>query len=399
MPWTYHESMAIKPTKILVAMSGGVDSSVAAAMLVEQGHDVVGCFMRLGTPGEDLEADRSDAGEQLRIAHRGCCSIGDAADARRVAARLGIPFYVCNFKREFGRIIDYFVGDYNDGRTPNPCIRCNDWLKFGRLHEYAQQIDATHLASGHYARVEHGPSGSRLLRGIDHDKDQSYVLFGAPADRISQMLLPIGGLTKAEVREKARQFGLMTAEKPESQEICFVPDDDYAGLIERRSPGSIVQGEILDEEGKIIGEHPGHQHFTVGQRRGIGIATGIPLYVLSKDPSSNSITIGKSDRLDVASCTCGEINWLESEPRREDALECEVQFRAHATPVRARVHMEGRRLHVVFLEPQKAVAPGQALVCYEGDVVLGGGWIESVSVDEPPCSEKTPDAIINNEAI
>src|SRR5687767_8463267 len=221
-------------------MSGGVDSSVAAALLVREGYDVVGCFMRLGSPGETLDelipdAESDDRREEdggsvcstkkLRIGHQGCCSINDAADARLVAAKLGIPFYVVNFKKDFGRIIDYFVGEYNAGRTPNPCVRCNDWLKFGRLWEYAKSIDAQYVATGHYARVE----GSQLLRGVDHAKDQSYVLFGTPRDHLGNMLLPVGGYTKPQIRAIAAELGLPVFDKPDSQEICFVPDQDYAG--------------------------------------------------------------------------------------------------------------------------------------------------------------------------
>src|SRR6185503_909036 len=242
--------MVSRKPKVLVAMSGGVDSSVAAALLLREGYEVVGCFMRLGSPGEtfdelleDEASSRSQAGSEcsagpgsngtkacnpksIRIGHQGCCSINDAADARLVAAKLGIPFYVVNFKKDFGRIIDYFVGEYNAGRTPNPCVRCNDWLKFGRLHEYAKQIDAEFVASGHYARIDRGTAHFRLLRGVDHSKDQSYVLFGAPRERLGEMLLPIGGHQKSRVREMAKEFDLPVFDKPDSQEICFVPDND-----------------------------------------------------------------------------------------------------------------------------------------------------------------------------
>ncbi len=241
-------------------MSGGVDSSVAAAMLLRQGFEVVGVFMRLGSPGESLDSLEAfdSAGvacdpSKIKIGHQGCCSINDAADARLVAAELSIPFYVVNFKKDFGRIIDYFVDEYATGRTPNPCVRCNDWLKFGRLHGYAGQIGAEFVASGHYARIEtesavasgderRAMSGARLLRGVDHSKDQSYVLFGLPRAQLSTTLLPIGGLEKPRVRELAQQWGLPTFDKPDSQEICFVPDNDYAGLVERRRPGLVGEG-------------------------------------------------------------------------------------------------------------------------------------------------------------
>ncbi len=369
------------PTKILVAMSGGVDSSVAAALLKEAGHEVVGVFMRLGSPGESLDelipGDACEVG-RVRIGKQGCCSVGDAEDARLVAARLDVPFYVVNFKQEFGRIIDHFVAEYDAGRTPNPCVRCNDWLKFGRLHEYARQIGATHVASGHYARVEaDGQSGDRrLLRGVDHGKDQSYVLFGTPRDRLGEMILPIGGYPKAEVRAMAEARDLPVFDKPDSQEICFVPNDDYAGLVARRSSTGVTPGTILDRDGRSIGEHPGHQHFTIGQRRRIGMAFGRPIYVVEKDPVANTITVGDRDDLMAQGCLASQTNWLvepPTEPRR-----CLVRIRYNADPVEATVVMAGEdRLEVRFDAPQSAVAPGQAVVCYEDDLVLGGGWIDA----------------------
>ena len=260
------------PTKVLVAMSGGVDSSVAAALLVRAGYDVVGCFMRLGSPGETLDELEADEGaDRIRVGTRGCCSINDAADARLVAARLDIPLYVCNFKKEFDRIIDYFVGAYNDGQTPNPCIRCNDWLKFGKLHDYARQIDARYVASGHYARIE----GSRLLRGVDHGKDQSYVLFGTPLDRIDEMLLPVGGYRKSEVRALAESFDLPVFDKPDSQDICFVPDGDYAGLVQRRSPASLPGGATVARAGLARGPPPAPPLSPLAHRPGPGWAPGV----------------------------------------------------------------------------------------------------------------------------
>jgi tRNA-specific 2-thiouridylase len=276
--------------KVLVAMSGGVDSSVAAALLVRAGFDVVGCFMRLGSPGEALdepvaaEVCEARPGKRLKIGRQGCCSINDAADARLVAAELGVPLYVCNFKKDFGRIIDYFVDEYAGGRTPNPCVRCNDWLKFGKLHEYAGRLGAAAVASGHYARVEDGPDGARLMRGVDHSKDQSYVLFGVPKAQIGRMMLPIGGFEKPAVREMAARFGLPTFDKPDSQEICFVPDNDYAGLVERRRGDVVRTGAIVDEGGRVLGEHGGQHRFTVGQRKGLGVSADRALYVLRKEP-------------------------------------------------------------------------------------------------------------------
>jgi tRNA-specific 2-thiouridylase len=393
---TYNRRMSSRG-KVLLAMSGGVDSSVAAALLLREGYDVVGCFMRLGSPGESLdeftdagsddrleedpdanhsEACRSGRGKSMRVGHQGCCSINDAADARLVAARLGIPFYVCNFKKDFGRIIDYFVAEYNAGRTPNPCVRCNDWLKFGKLHGYARQIGAEFVASGHYARVDR--STGRLLRGVDHAKDQSYVLFGTPRDRLAHMLLPIGDLRKPRVRELAREFDLPVFDKPDSQEICFVPDNDYAGLVAARTPEAVQPGRIINGTGVIVGTHAGHQHFTIGQRRGVGLALGHAVYVVDKDAATNTITIGLMDDLLAARCTAREANWLVGPA--EESLPCTAKIRYNAQPVAATVRPAGDdAIEVEFDEPQPAVAPGQAVVCYDGDAVICGGWIESAS--------------------
>ncbi len=370
--------------KILLAMSGGVDSSVAAALLRDAGHEVVGVFMRLGSPGESLDelipGDACDVGK-VRIGKQGCCSVGDAEDARLVAAKLDIPFYVVNFKKEFGRIIDHFVAEYDAGRTPNPCVRCNDWLKFGRLHEYARQVGAAAVASGHYARVEPDPGTGRLrlLRGVDLGKDQSYVLFGTPRDRLSEMILPIGGLPKSEVRALAERYDLPVFDKPDSQEICFVPNDDYAGLVARRSGTGVTPGAIVDRDGAVVGEHPGHQHFTIGQRRRIGVALGRPIYVVEKDPVANTITVGDREDLLARGCLASQANWLVDPPR--DDRRCDLRIRYNAEPVPGRVRVEGEgdamRVIATFDEPQPAVAPGQALVCYDGDEVLGGAWIDA----------------------
>jgi tRNA-uridine 2-sulfurtransferase len=380
--------------KVLLAMSGGVDSSVAAALLQRGGHEVVGCFMRLGSPGEELEglvdpdaACRMRGGTalpQLKIGHQGCCSINDAADARLVAAKLGIPFYVCNFKKDFGRIVDYFVGEYHAGRTPNPCVRCNDWLKFGKLHDYAMQIDAEFVASGHYARIGRDGRGQpTLLRGIDRDKDQSYVLFGAPRERLARMMLPIGELAKPEVRRLAKEFDLPVFDKPDSQEICFVPDNDYAGMIARRDPTSVRPGAIVNAAGDILGEHPGHQHFTVGQRRGLGVAAPRPLYVIGKDAATNRVIVGERDELGSTGCIAVQANWL-SEPNPDgdgdgDGWQrCTAAIRYNSDPVPARVRAtRADAIEIRFDSPQDAVAPGQAAVCYAGDQVICGGWIEA----------------------
>lgn len=376
-------------------MSGGVDSSVAAALLMREGYEVVGVFMRLGSPGETLDelvpydsAGVSCDPTKVKIGHQGCCSINDAADARQVAAELGIPFYVCNFKKDFGRIIDYFVDEYAEGRTPNPCVRCNDWLKFGKLHEYAKQIDADFVASGHYARVENG----ELKRGVDHGKDQSYVLFGVPREKLGEMLLPIGAYEKPAVRALAEELGLPTFDKPDSQEICFVPDNDYAGLVERRRPELVGKGKIVDESGNTVGEHDGQHHFTIGQRRGVGVALGYPIYVVGRDPKTNTVTVGDGEGLMSSTATVGEANWLVNTGAMDGWTPVMAQYRYNSDAVAAKVRMleagtaqtpSGRmgRFEVEFDEPQRAVAPGQAVVLFDagdGERVVGGGWIESV---------------------
>ncbi len=371
--------MAASKGKVLVAMSGGVDSSVAAALLKEDGYEVVGCFMRLGSPGETLTEglhvpDDACDPSLVKIGHQGCCSINDAKDAQLVAARLDIPFYVLNFKQDFGRIINYFVDEYNAGRTPNPCVRCNDWLKFGKLADYADSIDAQHVASGHYARVETVDGVPTLLRGVDHSKDQSYVLFGARRDRLAHTLLPIGGFHKTDIRRMAEDFNLPVFNKPDSQEICFVPTNNYMDVVGKVAKGQVHAGDILDREGKIIGEHPGHQHYTIGQRRGVGVAFGYPIYVVDKDADANTITVGEADDLLSAGCMAGETNWLVDPPT--EPLSCMVKIRYNADLVEATAQVtETGELRVNFAQPQRAVAPGQAVVCYAGDRVLGGGWI------------------------
>jgi tRNA-uridine 2-sulfurtransferase len=403
--------------KVVVAMSGGVDSSVAAALLLEQGYQVVGCFMRLGSEDEAEAACESGFGDQgsgfgkaedpnsptpssdtrhprpetRPPPHHGCCSVNDAADALLVAAMLGVPFYVLNFKKDFGRVIDYFVSEYNAGRTPNPCVRCNDWLKFGRLHDYARSIDADYIASGHYARIERSANPkeagghAQLLRGIDHNKDQSYVLFGSPRDRLDEMLMPIGGMHKADVRQLARDLNLPVGDKPDSQEICFVPDNDYARLVQRRNPDEVVQGDIVNSGGEVVGRHPGHQHFTIGQRRGVGVALGYPIYVTDRDPKTNTVTVGGKDNLMAEGLIASQTNWLiDDVPTDWRACGVKVRYNSPPTPGRFRVPGPGL-LEVHFDEPVSAVTPGQAVVCYggppgapgdRGDRVLGGGWID-----------------------
>ena len=368
----------LKPSKIVLAMSGGVDSSVAAALLKEQGHEVVGCFMRLGSPKGVEEAESCAPNKKVGGHKQGCCSVNDAADARRVADRLGIPLYVLNFERDFSRVIDYFVGEYDAGRTPNPCVRCNDWLKFGRLDDYAHAIGADYVASGHYARVEHTPDGPRLLRGVDKSKDQSYVLFGAAEDRLARTLLPIGDYPKSRIREMAEAYDLPVYNKPDSQEICFVPDGDYAGLVARRGRGT-QRGHIVDTRGNALGEHEGFQRYTIGQRRGLRIATGRPTYVVGTEPATNRVIVGDREALLSDELIADGANFLTPEAAGAfDGIKCDAKIRYNADPEPATLYRTGDdTFQVVFDAPQSAVAPGQAVVCYAGDLVLAGGWIKS----------------------
>lgn len=369
--------MAASKGKVVCAMSGGVDSSVAAALLLEQGYDVVGCFMRLGSPKGVETAETCDTSDRKH--KHGCCSVNDAADARRVAGMLGIPFYVVNFEDDFGRVIDYFVREYNAGRTPNPCVRCNDWLKFGKLASYAEAVGAAYVASGHYARIGVDPvTGERaLMRGVDRSKDQSYVLFGMTARTMAHTLLPIGEYEKSVVRQMAEVRGLPVFDKPDSQEICFVPDQDYAGLLRRRSPESFRPGRIVTTEGEVVGEHEGFQQFTIGQRKGLNVALGHRIYVVDVDPRSSTVVVGERERLFKRMLHASQANWLSDRARMAEGLPVEVKMRYNHAPQPARLTVTGESsFDVVFDEPQTAITPGQACVVFDGDVVLGGGWID-----------------------
>jgi tRNA-specific 2-thiouridylase len=361
--------------KVLVAMSGGIDSSVSAVLLKEAGFEVAGVFMRHGIHGEV-------AG---RPGKQGCCSMADAYDARRVADLLGIPFYVLNFENEFGRIVDYFVDAYDRGSTPNPCIRCNRDLKFGKLLDYADSIGAERVATGHYAQVVRKDDRFALRRGADPRKDQSYVLFPLTQAQLARCLFPIGGLEKPAVREVARQAGLRIADKPESQEICFVPNDDHRVLLRERLGDRIREGEFVTTEGRVVGRHPGHQFFTIGQRRGLGIALGRPSYVIAIDPERNRVVIGGDDDLRCAEFQVEETNWIEARPT--EPVRATVKIRYNGPGAEAVVESRERgEARVRFDEPQRAVTPGQAAVFYRGDEVIGGGWIRASAAVRPSSS-------------
>lgn len=348
--------------KVVVAMSGGVDSSVAALLLAEQGHEVTGLFMRTGT--------------HAGAAKKTCCSLEDGRDARAVAELLGFPFYALDFESEFQAIIEDFVGAYRVGRTPNPCILCNRDLKFGKLFEYAAAAGADFVATGHYARVVSRGGRQAVARGRDPGKDQSYVLFPLGQAELAKTILPVGELEKSEVREVARSAGLTVAEKAESQEICFVPDGDYRALLAARGVGT--PGPILDLDGAVIGEHQGFEHFTIGQRRGIGRAFGEPRYVVAIRPEQAAVVLGTRDDLgDAVLTAAGWVAGGREAPSPGEEFRAEVQIRYRHNAAMATVTgIEDGRVGIRFDVPQDAVTPGQAVVAYDGDVVLGGGWIE-----------------------
>ena len=304
------------------------------------------------------------------------CSASDAADARKVADELDIPFHALNFEDAFGRIKDYFADEYLAGRTPNPCVQCNNWLKFGKLWDFAQQVGASKIASGHYAQIiSEKPGEYSLHRGIDPKKDQSYVLFGIAPSLLEHILFPVGGYTKVEIRKLANQTGLRTANKKDSQEICFIPDNDYAGFVNRYRGKQETAGQFVDSSGNTLGEHLGYERFTIGQRRGLGIAFGEPRFVLEIRPESKQVVLGVHEELGRTGLMANRMNWLHEVPQK---FRCQAQIRYQATPADCEVErVEKDQFRLIFDDPQFGVAPGQAVVCYENDRVLGGGWIES----------------------
>jgi len=346
---------------VLVAMSGGVDSSVAAGLLRDAGHEVTGVFMCLGS---------ARAGET-----RGCCSPTDAADARRVAEGLGIDLYVLDLADAFEPIIEDFVAEYARGRTPNPCIHCNRRIKFGRLIERADSLGIPYVATGHHARVGDTPDGPAIFRGRASEKDQSYALFEVPRERLGRVRLPIGEIDdKEQVRRAARSLGLTVHDKPDSQEICFVPDDDYVALLRRRCPEALRPGEIVNSAGEVLGMHSGYAQFTIGQRRGLGVAMGVPMYVTAIDPATARVTIGPREQTLSRRLRAAKATWHADVPVEFDAT---VQVRYNHRGQRGRVRLTGEgAFEVQFAEDVHAVTPGQAAVCYDGDRLLGGGWIE-----------------------
>jgi tRNA-specific 2-thiouridylase len=358
--------------RVVLAMSGGVDSSASAVLLKRQGYDVVGLFMRTGTHGHD-----QGGADPRRDNKKGCCSAIDAGDARRVADRLDIPFYALDFEAEFGKIIDYFADEYARGRTPNPCVVCNTWLKFGQLWAFAKQLGADFIATGHYARVLPGPDGPELHRGLDSDKDQSYVLHGIKREVLPHLLFPVGGHTKPEIRDIAREAGLLgVADKPDSVEICFVPSGNHVDVVRSRRPEVAAPGRIVERDGTVLGGHDGIDRFTVGQRKGLGVAAGRKRFVLEILPESNTVVVGDPDDLLASGLVASRVNWLADPPADPIACTAKIRYRHAGTPATVTATPDGGA-EVRFADPQPAVTPGQAVTFYAGTRVLGGGWIEA----------------------
>lgn len=355
--------------QICVAMSGGVDSSVTAALLKEEGYDVIGVNMRVSgcTGGTAADSGRTESSPTVDGSH----------DARSVAEQLGIPFYVVNFEEEFQRlVIDDFVAEYFRGRTPNPCARCNQRIKFGLLLKKARELGADYLATGHYARLVPDDSGRiRMLKGVDEGKDQSYFLFTLSQEQLRATLFPLGGMTKPEVRGLATRFNLKVADKGESQEICFVPDDDYVRLLEEARGKGLISGEIVDRRGNVLGRHSGTYRYTVGQRKGLGVAHPHPLYVLGVDAEKKEVIVGASEELATDGLTAAEVNWMIPRPDSDIEATCKIRYRQKQVECTVHPLAEGR-VEVRFARSEKGVTPGQAVVFYDGDELLGGGWIE-----------------------
>ena len=358
--------------RVVVAMSGGVDSSVAALLLHRAGYDVIGVTLRLYTAPDPAS----------QPANRGCCGLEDVEYARRVCQLLGVPHYFLNFEKEFRtHVIAYFVSEYERGRTPNPCLACNDKIKFDFLLRKALAFGADAIATGHYARVERDGGLFRLLKAADATKDQSYVLYTLGQPELSRLLLPVGGYTKAHLREVAREAGLPNADKPDSQEICFIGAGDYRGFLRQHIPARA--GEVVDTEGRTLGAHNGVAGFTVGQRHGLGVTAGRPLYVVALDADRNRVVVGDQEHLLAAEAVASRVRYVSGDAP-EGPTTVRAKYRYRSPEMEAELTPQGERALVRFRQPQRALTPGQAIVFYRGDEVLGGGVIDEVRAATTP---------------
>lgn len=359
-------------------MSGGVDSSVAAHLLLGAGHQVIGVFMRHGhqSPAACPTSGPNSLPVVERLDHKqGCCTAADAEDARRVADRLDIPFYAIDLNAEFGRIMDYFAEEYARGRTPNPCVQCNNWIKFGKLFDYADSVGAQYVATGHYARLLELPDGPALVRGIDSGKDQSYVLFGIERRLLGRMLLPVGDYRKDQIRQLATEIGLDVAAKKDSQEICFVTRSRYDQFVRHRL-GELQGGELVDTAGNLLGRHQGIEGFTVGQRKGLGQGFGARKYVVRIESDTRRVVLGDRQELGGHHLMASDTNWLIEIPLGEPQQGlAQIRYNAPAAPAIFE-RLPNNKLRVEFSQAQFAIAPGQAVVCYQDQRVVGGGWID-----------------------
>lgn len=367
--------------RVLCAMSGGVDSSLAAALLLEQGYEVIGVTMQIWP---DLPEDFTET------SHQGCCSLSAVDDARSVANRLGIPYYVLNFQNVFEeKVIDYFADEYSRGRTPNPCIACNRYIKFDALLFKAQQLECDYVATGHYARVAQDDGRWQLKKAANPAKDQTYVLFNLTQDQLARTLFPLGDYPSKElVRDEAAQRGFFrVADKPDSQEICFIPDNDYGRFLEERVPEAIQPGQFVTTGGQVLGEHKGIAHYTVGQRKGLGLAAGRPLYVVDIDVPRNLVVLGSNEEVFRPGLEADDMNWIAI-PALTETLQVTAKIRSTAKEVPCTLEpVDGApgRVRARFDQPQRAVTPGQAVVFYQGDRVVGGGYIDrALEPDEAP---------------
>ena len=352
--------------KALIAMSGGVDSSVAALMMKNKGYECVGCTMRL-YDNEDIGIDRAHT----------CCSLDDVEDARAVAYRLGMPYYVFNFSEDFNeKIIEKFIRSYEQGITPNPCIDCNRYMKFAKLFDRAKVLGCDYVVTGHYARIEELPDGTfQLKKALDLTKDQSYVLYSMTQEQLRATQFPLGSLQKSEVRRIAEANGFVNAAKPDSQDICFVPDGDYAKVIELRTGRHYAEGNYVDIKGNVLGRHKGIIHYTKGQRKGLGVAFGKPTFVVDIRPETNEVVLGSNEELFGTELDVTDFNWIAGKAEAEEfRCKAKIRYRQEEQPATARVLQDGK-VHISFDEPQRAITPGQAAVLYDGDIVLGGGVI------------------------